>query len=122
MKTERTESPRPNPSNQHQENSFMNLDTLARLETQARQDEMRHRLERRSQERAAIRRQRQRAVSGADGPGFLGRFIGWLAPRGVAIAGGEASPLVVPQSIAPDGSEDCSPCPDCEPAPARRAA
>jgi hypothetical protein len=100
----------------------MNLDTLARLETQARQEEMRHRLERRSQERAAIRRKRQRAVSGADGPGFLSRYIGLLAPRRVAIAGGEASPLVAPQSIAPGGSEGCSPRLDCEPAPARRAA
>jgi hypothetical protein len=99
----------------------MSFDTLARLEIQARQDEMRHHLEHGSQERAAVRRQRQRAMSGADRPGFLTRFIGWLSPRRVAIAGGEATPPT-PQSITSVKNDDCSPCLDCEPASAQRAA
>lgn len=107
MTTERSTATHLTPANHHQESAPMNLDTLARLETQAREAELRHHLDERTLERAADRQRHRLATTGADGPGLLSRLIGRLAPRRVARAGDDADggakqPLVTHQSGSAD--------------------
>jgi hypothetical protein len=101
-----------------EESAPMNLDTLARLETQAREAELRHHLDERVLERAADRQRHRPTASGADGPGWLSRLVGRLAPRRVANANLVATddaqePAVVAKAAAGQAS-----CLDCDTATA----
>ncbi len=99
MTTQGSPSSHSTPLN-HSKETPMNLDTLARLETQAREAEIRHHLDERTLERAAERQNHRTATSGADGPGLLSRFIGGLAvPK---------SPSALPDRLSPQAPRTTS--------------
>jgi hypothetical protein len=106
----------------HQESPHMNLDTIAQLETQARQAEIRHHLDERVLERAASGLKHTAARSGPGGPGILSGFIGRLAPQRVATAGGGTSRHGAPQPGAAEGIDSCSPVLECANGSAHRPA
>jgi hypothetical protein len=119
--------------NHAEEIATMNLEIIAQMEAQRRETEIRHRLDERSLERAANRRRHRTAASGADGPGLLSRFIGWLAPNRVATASGTtAEPrapqsrstpqLLAPQPPAVKAGDACASGMDCTASTAHRAA
>jgi hypothetical protein len=96
-----------------EESAPMNLDTLARLETKAREAELRHHLDERILERAADRQRHRPTDSGAEGPGWLSRLVARLAPRRVASANLAAvdhaqEPAVVAKGV--DGQASCLDC------------
>lgn len=110
------------PLNDNEESAPMNLDSLSRLQTQARQSEVRHHLAERTLELAANRRRRRIATSNSDGPGLLSRFVGRLAPRRVASAGGNATHPRDAQEAADEPGKSCSQGRECGAATAHPAA
>jgi hypothetical protein len=108
--------------NDHEESAPMNLDSLSRLQTQVRQSEVRHHLEERTLELAANRRRRRIPSSGKDGSGLLNRFVGRLAPRRVASAGGNKPHPGIAQEAADEPGNSCSQGRECGGATAHPAA
>ena len=114
MTTQHSPSAHSTPLNHSEESNHMNLEILAQLETQRREAEVRHHLDERSLERAANRRRHRTTASDADGPGLLGRFIGWLAPNRVATASGTITQIAPQeQPAAAQASDTCAPGMEC---------
>jgi hypothetical protein len=109
-------------TNNPEESAHMNLDTLARLETRAREAEIRHHLNARSLEHAADRQRHRPTATRADGQRLVNRFIGWLAPRRVASATRRAMVDAQEPAVLTTAGDSSTACLDCQTATTRNRA